>query len=230
MRPAIAAGPAVSTEPRVPMRATAVAAAESSVTSEARVSVEATASSKITVSAKTLEPFLAANVGAAMKISAPSIATVITAKVSPPVPASEIPVIVSAKVATVISTEVSPVAVTIAIMAPPVAIVKISPTITVVEVDPRRIVEIVVSAIKCRPVESSEPWPGADKHASVKPLGSIVAVRGAIIWRVWIVAVRANRRRSHIADYGADSNADRDAYMRAGWPRRKSRNCDKGSN
>jgi hypothetical protein len=56
------------------------------------------------------------------------------------------------------------------------------------------IVIMIYVAVKVfRPVK---PWSRADKKAARKPLGSIVAVRRAVIGRDLIIAIRAYRRHS----------------------------------
>ena len=55
---------------------------------------------------------------------------------------------------------------------------------------------VVYMAMKA--MRAVEPWPGADKDSAREPLGTIVAIRRAFVWRVVEVAVRALRRGSDL--------------------------------
>jgi hypothetical protein len=59
-----------------------------------------------------------------------------------------------------------------------------------------------------------EPWAGSDKEAVRKVLRTIVAVGGAGVRRVTIVAIGANRRDTNIS--GADSDAHGNLRVREG--------------
>ena len=50
-------------------------------------------------------------------------------------------------------------------------------------------------------VRAVEPWTGTDEDTAVKPLRAVIAVGCAVVGRVVIVAVRADRR---VADVYAD--------------------------
>jgi hypothetical protein len=50
-------------------------------------------------------------------------------------------------------------------------------------------------------VGTVEPRAGSDEHAAAEPLGPIVTVWGAVVWRVVVVAIRACR-------FGADVDRD----------------------
>src|ERR1700758_2530049 len=50
------------------------------------------------------------------------------------------------------------------------------------------IVNVAVEAVR-----AVEPGADADEHAAVEPLGPIVAIRSAVVWREVVVAIRAHR-------------------------------------
>jgi hypothetical protein len=52
-------------------------------------------------------------------------------------------------------------------------------------------------------VRTVEPRAGSDEYATTEPLGPVVSVRSAVLWRVVVVAIRARR-------FGADV----DRYLR----------------
>ncbi len=56
----------------------------------------------------------------------------------------------------------------------------------------------VVIHVAVKTSGAMEPWAGAKEHAAIEPLGSIVAVRGAVIRRNVIVTVRAVGSRSDV--------------------------------
>ena len=50
------------------------------------------------------------------------------------------------------------------------------------------IINVAVEAVR-----AVEPWADADEHSAVEPLGSVVSVRSAVVWREVVVAIRATR-------------------------------------
>ena len=64
-------------------------------------------------------------------------------------------------------------------------------------------------------VGTVEPGAGSDEYAAAEPLGPVVPVWGAVVWRVVEVAIRANRRRSDI---------DRNLGGRRTWDAQQSSN------
>jgi hypothetical protein len=55
---------------------------------------------------------------------------------------------------------------------------------------------VVVIYVAVEIVLAVEPWAGSDENAATEPLGAIVAIGGALIRRIIVVAVGANRRCS----------------------------------
>lgn len=188
MAVAFAVKSAIAAEP-------AVSATESVIPAiEAAVAMEITANVGISASNEAPEALVAVIIPAASEV-----AVVISAE---SVTASEAPI-------AVIATMVPPAVAMEA--APTVAIAEVTPAIVIVEIDPGRIVKVVVaSAIERRAIESPEPRTRADENTAHEPLRPVVAVRSACVRGIWIVAVRADRRRAYIhrrANANSDSNA-----------------------
>src|ERR1700757_4975603 len=61
-------------------------------------------------------------------------------------------------------------------------------------------IEAVVN-VTVEVVRTVEPRAGSDEYASAEPLGPVVPVRGAVVWRIVVVAIRARR-------FGADVDRD----------------------
>jgi hypothetical protein len=59
-----------------------------------------------------------------------------------------------------------------------------------------RVEAIINVAVEVMP--TMEPGAGSDEHAAVEPLGPVVTVRSAVVWREVVVAIRARRCWSDI--------------------------------
>lgn len=85
-----------------------------------------------------------------------------------------------------------------AVIAPSIPVVEIPPAVMLVEIEPGTIVERKHRpAVERGAVESMEPWARSDEHSARKPFRAVVAVRCARVRRIGIVAIGANRRRTH---------------------------------
>ena len=62
-----------------------------------------------------------------------------------------------------------------------------------------RIIAIVDVTVEMR--RSVEPWSGTHKYAAYEPIRTVVAIRGAAIWRVVEISVRTYWRRPDIYAY-----------------------------
>ena len=54
-----------------------------------------------------------------------------------------------------------------------------------------------------------EPRTGTDKDAAIEPLGTVVAIRSAVVGSVIVIAVRASGLRTNVDAYGDLSARDR---------------------
>lgn len=193
-----AAGSAISAKPLIAATEPLIAATERAIaTAEPAVAVEITASVEF-AAAEAAGAITATEAGVAVNIpAAPEVTVVSTAERFAALEVS--PSIIAA-------TATEPVA---AEIAPTVAIAEVPPAIVVVEIDPGGVVKIEVpAAVERWAIKSAEPWASADENAADKPLRPVIAIRRACVWRVWIVAVRADRRPRVHGRANADSNSN----------------------
>jgi hypothetical protein len=98
-------------------------------------------------------------------------------------------------------------------IAPPVAV---APSVMIAV--PASSIETVPTAVVTAPIEAAEPRTRTDEHPTRKIIRAVVTVRGASIWCVAVVTVRAVRRRAHVnrawrGDNCSNSDAESHAHL-----------------